>query len=435
MTVEVHKFGGSCLRDSSDLDRIADALGMVEEPVVVVVSALWGTTDRLMRAAKEPRYAGRLVNDLASQHLRFAPTIVKDQAYERFQRVLHGIEDALSRLATDRSDRSARNRLLAAGERLSALVVAHHLKGKGLDAHAVGAEDIGLKLNGTHIAGRVDLEASASRLDTVALSGLPVVTGWFGEGADGQLALLGRGGSDHTATALAALLEASKVVLWKDVDGIHPLNPRWGITTQPVPYLGYSQAIEFANADATVLHPATVEPVLKLGIPIEIRHLNGRHAKASTVIGPDVVGVSGIRAVSVQQKVARVRTSMAYIHDSQRVLSQVLSAFSDKSIRLHTYQIGGQLWEFIVPQHEVHRVRTVFKDAGLEATHDFFSALITMIGCGENIANELDGNVLMSWSHEPMYVTQSTSHLLTQRDDISLLMEEVFHHLPVNRPT
>jgi len=433
MNMEVHKFGGSCLRDSTDLDRIADVLGSVEQPVVVV-SALWGTTDRLMRAAKEPRYAGRLVNDLAAQHLRFAPTLANDDAYDRFQRVLLGIEDALSKLATDRDDRAARNRLLAAGERLSALVVAHHLKGRGLKAHAVGAEDIGLRLNGTHVADRVDLDASSSRLDTAALSDLPVVTGWFGEGSDGQLALLGRGGSDHTATALAALLEASKVVLWKDVDGIHPLNPRWGIATTPVPYLGYSQAIEFANADATVLHPATVEPVLKLGIPIEIRHLNSPHAKASTVIGPDVLGAGGLRAVSCQQKVARVRTSMAYIHDSQRMLRKVLSGFSDRSIRIHTYQIGDKMWEFIVPQHEVHRVGAVFKGAGLEATHDYFSALITLIGCEAEMMDGLDEDILKSWTDEPLYVTQSTSHLLTQRDDISSMMKEVFLHLPVNQP-
>lgn len=73
---EIHKFGGSCLRDASDLERIAHIVHEAEHPVVLVVSALWGTTDRLMRAAKEPRYAGRLVNDLASHHLRFAPALV-----------------------------------------------------------------------------------------------------------------------------------------------------------------------------------------------------------------------------------------------------------------------------------------------------------------------------------------------------------------------
>ena len=95
------------------------------------------------------------------------------------------------------------------------------------------------------------------------------------------------GGSDHTATALAALLQARRVVLWKDVLGIYPVNPRWGVQSSPIPYLGYGEAIEFANADATILHPATVEPVYEMGIPIEIRHLTGyKDNGMKTVIGP-----------------------------------------------------------------------------------------------------------------------------------------------------
>ena len=73
----IHKFGGSCPRDSTDLNHIAEIIENTEQPAVLVVSALWGTTDRLMRAAQEPRYAGRLVNDLARHHLRFSPTLIE----------------------------------------------------------------------------------------------------------------------------------------------------------------------------------------------------------------------------------------------------------------------------------------------------------------------------------------------------------------------
>mgnify|MGYP005717051563 FL=1 len=188
---EIHKFGGSCLRDASDVERIAEILELAQKPVIVVVSALWGTTDRLMRAAQEPRYAGRLVNDLASHHLRFSPTLIDSSLYDVFQKVLEGIEDSLTALATDRNDRSAYNRLLASGERLSALVIAHALSIRGLPAHPVGAEDIGVHLDGAGRASRVDLDKSRAMLDRSAFHGVPVVTGWFGEGTDGDIALLG----------------------------------------------------------------------------------------------------------------------------------------------------------------------------------------------------------------------------------------------------
>ena len=108
--LEVHKFGGSCLRDGTDAERIANILLEAEQPAIVVVSALWGTTDRLMRAAQEPRYAGRLVYDLAKHHLRFSPTLVDSPLYDVFQRVLDGIEESLNALATDRDDLRAYNR-------------------------------------------------------------------------------------------------------------------------------------------------------------------------------------------------------------------------------------------------------------------------------------------------------------------------------------
>ena len=83
--MEVHKFGGSCLRDGTDLERIGNILMEARQPVIVVVSALWGTTDRLMRAAQEPRYAGRLVRPRQAP-LRFSPTLVDSPLYDVFQR-------------------------------------------------------------------------------------------------------------------------------------------------------------------------------------------------------------------------------------------------------------------------------------------------------------------------------------------------------------
>ncbi|MAM36756.1 MAG: hypothetical protein CL988_06310, partial [Euryarchaeota archaeon] len=91
-SITVHKFGGSCLRDISDLNRIAEVIQHWPGQSMLVVSALWGTTDRLMRASKEPRYASRLVYDLSSQHLRFAPGLIESEYGHLFLSVLEGIE-------------------------------------------------------------------------------------------------------------------------------------------------------------------------------------------------------------------------------------------------------------------------------------------------------------------------------------------------------
>ena len=120
-------------------------------------------------------------------------------------------------MATDRNDLRAYNRLLASGERLSALVIAHAFQSEGCPLIRLVLRTSDVHLDGAGRATRVDLDKSQAMLDRSAFHGVPVVTGWFGEGTDGDIALLGRGGSDHTATALAALLQARRVTLWKDV--------------------------------------------------------------------------------------------------------------------------------------------------------------------------------------------------------------------------
>ena len=130
-----------------------------------------------------------------------------------------------------------------------------------MDANAVGSEDVGICLNGTDTATNVDIEKSITMLDHSAFRGIPVITGWFGEGKDGNLALLSRGGSDHTAAAVARILDAKKLILWKDVDGVLSVNPRWGVNSKPIPYLGYDEARELSRVDAPVIHHTTMSPV------------------------------------------------------------------------------------------------------------------------------------------------------------------------------
>ena len=199
----VHKFGGSVLRGAPDLDRLADRMAEDDGPAAIVVSALWGTTDRLLRAVDDPRYAERLVSDLRSHHLMFAPRLDRGRDGSRFEHVLETMEEALHRRRADPTDDAARIQLLASGERLSALVIAHHLRRCGFPAHAVGAEDIGMMLSGTQTADAVDLD-KARNISTgpSSMASLSSQAGWVLDAM--VLALLGRGGSDH-GTAVAHL--------------------------------------------------------------------------------------------------------------------------------------------------------------------------------------------------------------------------------------
>jgi aspartate kinase len=428
-TITVHKFGGSCLRDASDLDRIAEVIGHWEGRTMVVVSALWGTTDRLMRASKEPRYASRLVNDLSSQHLRFAPGLLDSELGHLFTKVLKGIEQSLVELAGQSTNRIAVNRLLASGERLSALVVAHRLTQYGISAHPVGAEDIGLRLNGTNTAPTVDLKASMGLLDRTSLHDTPVITGWFGEGEDGELALLSRGGSDHTATSIARLVDANKVILWKDVQGVLPLNPRWGIKTEPLAYLGYGEALELSRLDTPILHPATVEPLTDTGIPLEIRHLHGPMEKhAATVIGPDLYEQNVVKAIGCMPSVVSLQCQSKSLEQQSRRLGEILVKFDQAGIPCwHLDAQPGEI-RWIVSQRDSENAQALIETQFSITEVENHAAIVSLVGNRETaqaVVQPIDAQYL---GVEILSDTGHAVRLLAQTNNMVDLLHKLSQH-------
>lgn len=403
----VHKFGGSCLRDSDDLDRIAEIITSFEGRPIVVVSALWGITDRLIRAAGDSRYAGRLVLDLKSQHLRFAPGLDQGPFKELFDKVLDGISTELVHLSTSGTSLRSKNLILAAGERLSALVVAHRLRELGLDAHPVGAEDIGLRLKGTGSACHIDIGRSDKSLDRSVLVGVPVLTGWFGEGEDGELALLSRGGSDHSAAAFANLMGAARLVLWKDVDGIKRLNPRWGIETDSVSYLGYGEAGELSKHGTPVIHPATVKPLVSDGIPLEIRNINSDAPVAPTMIGPDISD-SGFKAIGCQPGVAIITSNIP-------LNSNLLTRLEEEDVTVWSLTSTPDQMRIIIPSHSLHLI-----DDLIDGDIEYRTAILSIIGTDE---------FTFPIAHEIVSINEYGMRIIIETDDLTASLEDLYHSL------
>ncbi len=377
----IHKFGGSCLRDSSDLKAISSIINSQNEKSVIVVSAMWGTTDRLIRAANEPRYAARLVSDLRKQHLRFAPSIESSSLATKFNNVLHGIDRSLLNLSKDPNNKVDHNTLLAAGERLSALVVAHELRRYGLNTHPIGSEDIGICLDGVDFAATVDIEKSINCLDYSAFDGIPVITGWFGEGNDGNLALLDRGGSDHSAAAIARILDAKKLVLWKDVNGILSINPRWGVITQPIQYLGYDEARELSRLDAPVIHHTTMIPIKEIGIPIEIRNLHSDfNSKAPTIIGPTIIQSNEIKAIGCLRSISRITAESTDVMNQSKILANILLEFDRVNITCWSIKSNPSTIDIVVSQKQSSVAINIVKRFISIGEINNHSCLISFIG-------------------------------------------------------
>lgn len=285
----VIKLGGSVLRGPRDAEAIRGILAGYEGPLVVVVSALKGVTDRLAAASASAALVEGLVAELRQEYLSFArafgaPVAAQGAAAVQIERLL----GELHRLGTDpRGFRGPdwRARILAAGERLSAVCVALAFASLGRPAPVIEPGRLGLVAR-PHEGGdaRADLAASAPRIrSALARIADAVVPGFYGVAQDGSRLLFGRGGSDYSAAVIAACLGARSCDLIKDVAGLFTAAPARVPGARPVVDLSYEEAEALAHGGARILHQSCIEPLREAGVPLRI--LGGPSLRGQTRVG------------------------------------------------------------------------------------------------------------------------------------------------------
>lgn len=282
----VHKFGGAALADAAAFRQAIAIVRGQRGPSVVVVSALAGVTDMLGDAARraaegDPRPLQQAAVALRDRHLAMVRELVRGRGVRdelaalvrdsmaELDNLSHGLS-ILQELTPRMADHIA-----ARGERLSARIFAAALSASGARARFVDAPDV-VKTD-DHFGGaspdlqRSDRSARKALLPLLARGIVPVVPGFLGATPDGQVATLGRGGSDLTATLIGRALQASEVSLWKDVPGLLTADPRVVSDARVIPQLNAREAAELAYYGAKVLHPRALIPLARRSVPIRVR--------------------------------------------------------------------------------------------------------------------------------------------------------------------
>lgn len=283
----IHKFGGASLANAAAIEH---AVGIVvahrSGPQVVVVSAMAGVTDALLEIARRAAGGDAGYVRVAAQSLRAKHAAAARALAPRGTRrnaLLHSIDAVFAELEQLAGglgivrELTARTTdyIAARGERLSAWLFAAALAVArcpvaGVDAMAVVKTDDTFG-NASPDVARTRRNARAVLMPLLARGIVPVVPGFLGATPDDQVATLGRGGSDLTATLLAQVLGAREVSLWKDVPGLLTADPRVVPDARVVPQVHVREAAELAYYGARVLHPRALVPVLKRNIAIRIR--------------------------------------------------------------------------------------------------------------------------------------------------------------------
>ncbi|HEV2854484.1 MAG TPA: bifunctional aspartate kinase/homoserine dehydrogenase I [Thermoanaerobaculia bacterium] len=318
--MRVVKFGGTSVGNAERMRGMAEIVvrQAAEGPLLVVVSAVGGVTDSLLRGATEA-VAGNPV----------APALARFHSVHR--EILDDLRDELgaTRAAAAETDLALLERemqkllcgfallheqppgALAAfsslGERASCALVQRLLEARGLDTRLLDPKEL-IRTTGAPLSATPDWPATRQafaplRKDPPAVAVLP---GFFGGDSQGRTNLLGRGGSDYSAAIAAWALDAELLEIWTDVDGIFSADPRIVPQAVVLPEVSYEEAMELSFFGAKVLHPKTIQPARERRIPVRVRNSFSPDHPGSLVHNGAAPAESGARGLTFLPGVALV---------------------------------------------------------------------------------------------------------------------------------
>ena len=379
--IEIHKFGGASLANGA---AIAQAVAIIRArrpaPMVVVVSAMAGVTDALLDLAaaaiqRGPDGARATVEALCAQHLGAVRALLgpgprTDELVQTIEHAFAEVEPLAAglRILRELTPRTT-DYLVARGEQLSARIVAAALDCAGCPATYVDAAAV-IQTDGTFGNASPDLartERSARHVlrPLLARGVVPVVPGFLGAAPDGQVATLGRGGSDLTATLLARVLGAREVSLWKDVPGVLTADPRTVPDARVIPQLHVREAAELAFYGAKVLHPRALGPVLRRSVAVRIRPFTEPASLGTEISRRRTLSAYPVKAVSAIPKQALLTVTGSGMLGVPGIAARAFAAVHHEgiSISLISQASSEQSICFSVPEEHAERARK-----GLAAT-------------------------------------------------------------------
>jgi aspartokinase/homoserine dehydrogenase 1 len=346
LSLRVMKFGGTSVGDADCVRRAAAIVQSVaaQGPVVVVVSAMSGVTNRLVQAAHgaeagEQEFFPKLVDELGTQHKTALEALISDpQRRTKIAEACQEVLDELDRLLRGTSllhelTPRALDAISGIGERLSTPLVAGAICELGLRSVAVSATEV-IVTDPHH--GRAEPLMTATRhraearLRPLLNQGIvPVVTGFIAATPEGIQTTLGRGGSDYSATILGAALGAQETVIWTDVDGVKTADPRLVPQARTIPEISYNEAAELAYFGAKVLHPNTLRPVTAAGVPVWIRNSFAPDKPGTKITAKGMPTGGGVKALTAIRDVTLVTVGGPGIVGLPDVLARSFAATAE----------------------------------------------------------------------------------------------------------
>jgi len=373
---QVHKFGGTSLADPDRIEHVASLLDAREPPLAIVVSAMSGVTDCLLDLAEAAQAGTDALSDrlqaLRDDQRAVVTDLLDGTAATSVLRTLdEDVDDLADVLRATRlmgtAPDTTRDLVAGYGELWSARVLGGVLHDRGLSAAVCDAREV-IVVTHEDLGPVVDWEATRERFaDWQADHGeadVIVATGFIAATPDGVPTTLSRNGSDHSAAIFASLLEAERLTIWTDTDGVMSADPRYVPDAQRLNTLSYEEAMELAYFGARIIHPRTLAPAVEHEIPITIRNTFAPE-RPGTRIHLDGDGASVVKGFSTIDDVALLNLEGSGMIGVPGIARRLFDALEDAGVSVILISQGSSEHSicFAVPQAQAEAAREAAEQA------------------------------------------------------------------------
>jgi aspartate kinase len=329
--MKVMKFGGTSVGKPERMHQIVSLVSKETEPVIVILSALSGTTNALVsigdHIAKGDRNGARQAIDTLEAHYQafIADLLKKEETFNKAKNILAEHFEFLNIILKISFSEALSKDILAQGELLSTKLFSTYLQEQGIDHALLPA------LEFMTIDGYDEPQIGSIKIRLTQLlqhhkdKKFFVTQGYICRNARGEVDNLKRGGSDYSASLIAAAIKATVCEIWTDIDGMHNNDPRVVKKTVPVEQLSFDEAAELAYFGAKILHPASIWPAQMYKIPVKL--LNTMQPTAKGTLITEDAGSVGVKAVAAKDNIIAIRIKSSRMLLAYGFLRKIFEVF------------------------------------------------------------------------------------------------------------
>jgi aspartate kinase len=327
----VVKFGGTSVGKPERMKKIAELVLGMPGKKIVVLSALSGTTNALVRIgesliAQQHSAANQEMTELEKHYQQFILELYESEGYQAIgQEIVSRYFSLFRLLAAGKFDDRSYRELLAQGELISTELFYHHLQEKKVSARLLPALHF-MSIDENH---EPELEKIGERLGPIleTLSAIDVIVtqGYICRNHRNEIDNLKRGGSDYTASLIGAAIRAEEIQIWTDIDGMHNNDPRIVKKTRPIAELTFDEASELAYFGAKILHPSTIVPAQKYHVPVRLKNTMDENAPGTII--SDKGSRGQFKAVAAKDNITAINVKSSRMLLAHGFLRKVFEVF------------------------------------------------------------------------------------------------------------